>query len=169
MSFVGWTMARIAKLDKPVTRGVHVQRDLRVPMRDGIELLADRYFAPDSQRAPIVLIRTPYGRAASRGYGETFAARGYQVVIQSCRGTFGSGGEWQPFQGEHEDGRATVEWLRRQAWYGGKIGMYGPSYMGFVQWAIAADYPDEIRALSMQVASSQIRTLTYAGDAFALR
>jgi putative CocE/NonD family hydrolase len=169
MSFTGWAIARIAKLDKPLSRDVRIERDLRVPMRDRVELLADRYFTPHDRRAPIVLIRTPYGRAASKGYGETFAARGYQVLVQSCRGTFGSGGEWQPFQTEHEDGLATVEWLRRQPWYGGKIGMYGPSYMGFVQWAIAADCPDEIRALSIQVASSQIRSLTYAGGAFALR
>jgi predicted acyl esterase len=89
--------------------------------------------------------------------------------VQSCRGTFGSGGTWQPFQTEVEDGVATVEWLRWQPWFGGTIGMFGPSYLGFAQWAVAAACPEEIRALAVQVGSSRPRAMIYPGGCFSLR
>lgn len=171
MSLLSWVVSRAAKLDKPLTGKVRVERDLRVPMTDGVELLADRYAPDGGDGLPLVLIRTPYGRRATpfRLFGELFAERGYQVVVQSCRGTFGSGGTWRPFQTDREDGLATIAWLRRQPWFGGKIGMFGPSYTGFVQWAIAADCPEEIAALSLVAAASRPRDMSYAGGALALR
>ena len=60
---------------------------------------------------PTVLIRTPYGRRIIGPLGRLYAERGYQVVIQSCRGTFGSEGEWDPVRNEQADGRATLEWV----------------------------------------------------------
>jgi putative CocE/NonD family hydrolase len=171
MSLLSWAVARVTKLDKPLSRKVRIERDLKVPMADGVELLADHYAPEGGGGLPVVLIRTPYGRGGrdSQLYGEVFAQRGYQVVVQSCRGTFGSGGNWQPFQTDVEDGVATVQWLRRQPWFGGTIGMFGPSYLGFVQWAVAAECPEEIRALSVQVGSSRPREMIYPGGGFSLR
>ena len=171
MSLLGWAVARVTRLDKPLARRLRVERRLGVPMADGVELFADRYAPEDGDGLPVVLIRTPYGRRArdSRLYAEIFARRGYQVVVQSCRGTFGSGGDWRPFQSDVEDGIATVEWLRRQPWFGGKVGMFGPSYLGFVQWAVAAECPEEIRALSVQVGTSRPRDMIYPGGCFSLR
>lgn len=171
MSLLSWAVARAAKLDKPLTSKLRVERDLRVEMRDGVDLLADRYASEGGDGLPVILIRTPYGRRATpfRLFAEIFAERGYQVVVQSCRGTFGSGGQWQPFQTDREDGFATIAWLRRQPWFGGKIGMFGPSYTGFVQWAIAADCPEEIGALSLVAAASRPRDMIYAGGSLALR
>ncbi|MGH3040006.1 MAG: CocE/NonD family hydrolase, partial [Gaiellaceae bacterium] len=171
MSFLSWAVARAVKLDKPLAGKVRVQRDLRMPMEDGIDLLADRYAPDGGDGLPLVLIRTPYGRRSTpfRLFGEIFAERGYQAVVQSCRGTFGSGGEWRPFQTDREDGLATIAWLRRQPWFGGKIGMFGPSYTGFVQWAIAADCPEEIGALSLVAAASRPRDMIYGGGGLALR
>lgn len=171
MSLLSWAVARAVKLDKPLTARVRVERDLRVGLSDGVDLLADRYAPDGGDGLPVILIRTPYGRRATafRLCGEIFAQRGYQVVVQSCRGTFGSGGTWLPFQTDREDGLATVAWLRRQPWFGGKVGMFGPSYTGFVQWAIAADCPEEIGALSLVAAASRPRDMIYAGGGFALR
>jgi putative CocE/NonD family hydrolase len=140
-------------------------------MADGVELLADRYAPEPGDGLPVVLIRTPYGRRGrdSRLYGEIFAQRGYQVLVQSCRGTFGSGGEWRPFQTEVEDGMATVEWMRRQSWFGGRIGLFGPSYLAFVQWALASEFREDVRALSVQVGSSRPREMVYPGGCFSLR
>jgi putative CocE/NonD family hydrolase len=171
LSLLSWAVARATKLEKPLSRKLRIERDLRVPMADGVELLADRYAPEEGDGLPVVLIRTPYGRGGKdcRLYGEIFAQRGYQVVVQSCRGTFGSGGTWQPFQTDVEDGVATVDWLRRQSWFGGTIGMFGPSYLGFSQWAVAAECPEEIRALSVQVGTSQPREMIYPGGCFSLR
>lgn len=108
MGPVSRIMARIAKLDKPSSLRVRIEKDLRVPMSDGVVCLANRYVSPGGDGHPIVLIRTPYGQSSQKPYAEIFAARGYQVVVMSCRGRFGSGGDWLPFQTDHEDGLATV-------------------------------------------------------------
>ncbi len=52
-------------------------------------------------------------------YGRIFAERGFQVFIQSVRGTFGSGGTFDPFRQEHDDGLDTVAWIRQQPWFTG--------------------------------------------------
>jgi putative CocE/NonD family hydrolase len=171
VSLLSWAVARAVKLNKPLTSKVQVERDLPVEMSDGIDLLTDRYAADGGDGQPLILIRTPYGRRTTpfRLFAEIFAERGYQVVVQSCRGTFGSGGTWRPFQTDRDDGLATLAWLRRQPWFGGKIGMFGPSYGGYVQWAVAADCPEEIGALSLVAAASRPRDMIYAGGSFALR
>ncbi|MGH3200094.1 MAG: CocE/NonD family hydrolase [Streptosporangiaceae bacterium] len=65
------------------------------------------------------------------------AERGFQVLIQSTRGTFGSGGVFDPMRNEREDGLATLEWVVKQPWFSGSIVLVGGSYLGFVQWAVA--------------------------------
>src|SRR5690242_4545336 len=92
------------QLPKPHTTHVHVERDLAVPMPDGIVLYADRWHT--GAHDPIVLVRTPYGRRIMNIVGRLIAERGFQVVIQSCRGTFGSQGGFTPFRNEAADGRA---------------------------------------------------------------
>ncbi len=84
------------------------------------------------------------------------------------RGTFGSGGVFDPLGNEREDGLATVAWLKTQPWFGGMFAMYGPSYLGYSQWAIAADAGPELRAMAAQMAASQFHDATYVGGAFAL-
>ena len=140
MSMASRLLARIAHLPPALTRDVGIERDLPVTMPDGAVLLADRYFPRGVGTPPVVLIRTPYGRRSFGVFGRVFAERGYQTVIQSLRGTFGSGGHFE-FRDEGDDGRATLDWLARQGWFGGRVGMYGPSYLGFVQWAVAAKAP----------------------------
>lgn len=67
------------------------------------------------------------------------SARVVEPVVRSCRGTYGSGGRFKPLLHERPDGMDTVDWLRRRRWYGGSFGIFGASYQGFVQWALAAD------------------------------
>ncbi|GLX01698.1 peptidase S15 [Microtetraspora sp. NBRC 16547] len=138
-------------------------------MPDGVTLLADRYVPVGAVRAPTILIRSPYGRAGFVGwmYGRTFARHGFHVVIQSCRGGFGSGGLLDPLANEREDGLATVAWMRSQSWYGGGFAMHGPSYLGYTQWAIAAETPD-LKAMATQVTASCFREAAYVGGSFAL-
>lgn len=89
-------------------------------------------------------------------------------MIQSCRGTYGSGGVFEPLVHERDDGLDTLDWLRRQRWWTGAFGMFGASYQGFVQWALAADAGDDLRAMVAVVTASATRDSTYAGDSFAL-
>ena len=118
---------------------------------------------------PTVLIRTPYGRTIMGPLGRLYAERGYQVVVQSCRGTFGSGGEFVPVRNEQVDGKATLEWVAAQPWFDGRLVMWGASYLGMTQWAVAQDAPDFLQALSLQVTAANFRdSVVFPGGAFAL-
>jgi putative CocE/NonD family hydrolase len=171
MTVMSRFLERAMKLPSAQTRALHVERDLHVPMPDGVTLLADRYVAASAVKPPLVLVRCPYGRRGPFGVmaGRLFAERGFQSVVQSCRGTFGSGGELDPLgDTEQADGVATVEWLRQQSWYPGSFGTWGPSYLGVTQWALAcAGLPDH-KAMAIQVSSTRPRELIRAGGSFAL-
>jgi putative CocE/NonD family hydrolase len=143
---------------------VSVERDLRVPMADGAVLLADRYAPRGADPMPTVLVRSPYDRRGTFGllYGTLFAQQGLQVVIQSTRGTFGSGGRFEPFD-ERDDGLATTAWVRGQPWHAGRLGMAGASYLGFTQWAAAAAAGDAVGAIAPVMTASQFHGATYGG------
>jgi putative CocE/NonD family hydrolase len=160
---------RSLHLPEPQTRDVVVQRDLPVAMPDGVVLLADRFVPRGIGLPPVVLVRTPYGRRSIFGfvYGRLIAERGFQVVVQSVRGTFGSGGTFTPFD-ERSDGLATLDWLEDQPWCVGPVGMIGSSYMGLVQWAVAADAGDRIGALAPSITASEFHSQAYGGGAIAL-
>ncbi len=156
---------RALRLPRPASREVLFEPGLRVTMDDGVVLVADRYAPPGTRRAPTVLVRSPYGRAGAFGFlfGRLLAERGLQVVVQSVRGTFASGGTFDPFH-ERDDGRATLRWLRAQPWHEGAVGMLGPSYLGIAQWAIA----DELDAMAPSATASQFRGMAYGNGAISL-
>ena len=165
------------------TRDIAVERNLPVPMRDGVVLLADRY-APkggDEGTLPTVLVRSPYGKGGIHTalFGRPFAERGYAVVIQSCRGTEASEGVLDPFRQEAADGLDTAKWIGRQPWFSGGLATTGPSYMGFNQWALAAALASapqsgeregvpRPKAMAVQLAPSDFRDPVYEGGSFAL-
>ncbi len=154
-----YLIERMQKLGPPLTRDLAVQRDLRVPMPDGVELLADRYTpASGGDGLPLALLRSPYGRRGliAGGMARPLAERGFQVLMQSCRGTFGSGGRFEPMRNERADGLATLEWIVKQPWFGGSIVLTGPSYLGFVQWAVADGLPPEVKAMIPTVTESAL-------------
>src|SRR4029078_9071435 len=91
---------------------------------------------------------------------------GFSVLIQSCRGTFGSGGELDPFRKERDDGRATLASLSKQPWFSGELATFGPSYLGFVQWALASDAGPMLKAMSVQITTSNFRNFKYPGESF---
>ena len=170
-SLLGRILARRWRLPRAQTRGVMCERDLRIEMDDGAVLLADRWVARSAraQPQPTVLVRSCYGRRGIFGvlHGRLLAERGLQVVIQSVRGTFGSQGTFNPFD-ERADGLATLRWLRGQPWHAGPIGMTGESYLGLVQWAIAADAGDDLAALSIHASASQFHGQSFPGGSMSL-
>lgn len=171
MSLASQILARRMGLPRARTLDVVCQRDLAATMDDGTVLLADRWVAADQQHEPqpTVLVRSPYGRRQVVGMllGRLLAERGLAVVIQSVRGTFGSGGRFSPFD-ERGDGLATLRWIRAQPWHAGPIGTFGPSYLGFVQWAVAGQPDADVAALSIQVSASQFYDQTYTGGSLSL-
>ncbi|EME51757.1 CocE/NonD family hydrolase [Amycolatopsis decaplanina] len=163
-------LQRMIRLPPPATRALVVQRDLRVPMPDGVELLADRW-APRTggESLPTALIRGPYGRSGMFDLlVRPLAERGYQVLIQSVRGTSGSGGAFDPMRQEREDGQATLEWVVKQPWFGDSIVLVGGSYLGYVQWAVADRLPPEVKAMIPQATDSAMTLEFLRGDGLSL-
>ncbi len=151
----------------PRLNGVRRRRGISVPMADGVILKTDHY-APDSTGPhPTILMRLPYGRRGFAGIAEAYAERGFHVVIQACRGTEKSGGDFDPFANERADGLATLDWIKAQPWYDGRIGLTGPSYLGYAQWAISDALP-ETAALATKVTTSNFRPVVFPSGAFHL-
>ena len=148
----------------PATARPAVRRDVAVPMPDGVILLGDHYrpAGPDRPR-PVVLIRSPYGRAGLAGlvFATPLARRGFQVFIQSTRGTFGSGGQFRPFLSERQDGLATVAWLREQPWCDGQVAMTGGSYLGHTQWAVAPYADPPLSSVSLNITTAKMTAAFY--------
>jgi putative CocE/NonD family hydrolase len=162
---------RLLKLPPPTNRDLLVQRDLRVPMPDGVELLADRWAPRDrGDGLPTALYRSPYGRRGMFGLsmGRVMAERGFQVLIVSTRGTFGSGGNFDPMRQERTDGLATLEWVVKQPWFGDSMVLLGGSYLGYVQWAVADRLPPEVKAMVPQVTESALTLEFLRNDGMSL-
>ena len=162
----------LVQAPRPLTRDVAVERDVRLPAPDGVELLTDLYWPRGSGPLPAILIRTPYGRRGGGAgvlgaLGRLFAERGYRAVVQSTRGTSGSGGRIE-YTREAGDGRALADWVVSQPWSNGDLGTFGPSYLSFVQWALASTRPPQLRAMAIQVVAADRRLSYYPGDSLAL-
>jgi putative CocE/NonD family hydrolase len=141
-----------------------IRSDVPVRMADGAVLLGDHYRPVESGGPlPVVLLRSPYGRAGLVGavFAAPLARRGFQVFIQSTRGTFGSGGQFRPFTTEKEDGLATVAWIRDQAWCDGRISTVGASYLGHTQWAIAGYVDPPLESASLNVTAARMSIAFY--------
>jgi putative CocE/NonD family hydrolase len=160
---------RLLRLPPPTT-DYTVRRDIRILMRDGVELLADHHAPTTSTPAGTILVRGPYGRAGVPALilGRVYAARGYHVVMQSTRGTFGSGGEFHPGRHEVDDGADTVAWLREQPWFTGRFATLGASYLGFTQWALLHDPPPELAAAVIMVGPHDLSEAVWGTGSFAL-
>lgn len=139
-------------------------------MRDGVVLLADHYEPLAAEPLGTILVRGPYGRSLPFAliYARIYAARGYHVLFQSVRGTFGSGGEFVPMVHEADDAADTVAWLREQPWFTGTFGTIGLSYLGFTQWALMSDPPPELAAAVIAVGPHDLHASSWGTGAFAL-
>ncbi|MGA4790165.1 CocE/NonD family hydrolase [Nocardia sp. AB354] len=172
-----WIQARIIKGLVPGPHDITIRKNLRVPMDDGVELLADLItpIGDTDPRLPTIVIRGPYGRSGPvAGHARALAREGFPVLFQSCRGTWGSRGVFTPQIDEQRDGIATHRWVREQDWCTGRVVTFGPSYMGFTQWAVAGKLQKEDPdiapdALCLIVTMPDFGAITWDNAAFALR
>jgi putative CocE/NonD family hydrolase len=143
----------IADLDARL--GLDVQRDVRVPARDGLRLSVN-VFLPrrPAGPVPVILNTDPYRKDDwSAGWDLSLASylaeRGYGYCRLDVRGTGSSDGVALDEYTEAEtlDGHDTVEWLAGQPWCTGSIGMWGLSYGGFTSIQVAATRPPHLRAI----------------------
>ncbi len=128
---------------------IHQEIDVKVPMRDGIQLSADIFLPAKEGSFPIILTRTPYGNNDPQRLQmkKWFVQRGFGYVFQDCRGRYDSEGEWEPFRNERDDGWDTLEWISSQSFCNGNIGMTGGSYEGYTSWIQAPNSHPSLKAI----------------------
>ncbi len=139
------------ELSQPVMT-TRAEKGVKIKMRDGVDLVADLVRPADDAKHPVILERTPYGRGTlSQLEGEWWAKRGYVHIVQDVRGRNDSDGEWKPFVHERQDGYDTIDWIAKQSWSDGNVGMIGGSYVGFVQWSAAVEAHPALKCIVPQV------------------
>jgi uncharacterized protein len=153
------------------------ERNVMVPMSDGTRLAIDIYRPDAPGKFPALVERTPYDKTKSSeiqvGAHTFFAERGYVFLVQDTRGRFASEGTFYPFIDDawlrNRDGYDTVQWIARQAWSDGKVGVLGGSYTGQTAYMIAPTQPPALRALFVRESAADLFDhWVYRGGAFEL-
>jgi len=137
---------------RPPESGMVVDKNVMIPMPDGVRLAADIYRPgrdgkPTPGRFPALLTRTPYNKDGVNNEGRYYAERGYVVVANDVRGRYASQGNWRLITDDPQDGYEVVEWIARQDWSDGKVGTFGTSYPGGTQHALAEMNPPHLTAM----------------------
>jgi hypothetical protein len=167
-----WILAQ--KLGDNTRRfSVSIERAVTMFTSDGTALVADVYRPETDGTTPTILVRIPFSKTFSNSFyatvvGRFWAEHGYTVVIQGTRGRYLSSGQYYPFRYERQDGIETLQWISRQAWSNGRIGMWGGSYFGYTQWVVADQTNPGPSALQIQIASTDFYGMFYPGGAFSL-
>ncbi|MBM2832262.1 MAG: PepX protein, partial [Dehalococcoidia bacterium] len=148
-----------------------LEENIMVAMRDGIRLAVDVHRPRTTGKVPALLSMSPYGKERQRqpgGFienkgqpyrggifrqveaGDTgyFVSKGYAHVIADSRGSAPSEGQWGLMdQEEQQDGYELVEWIARQPWSNGNVGMVGESYYAQIQYLVAATRPPHLKTI----------------------
>ena len=153
--------------------GMKIKRDVAVEVRDGTKLYVDIFFpeAPSKQPLPVILTYSPYGKHAPKNFdmfpnsgvpkGSVsrhtvwegldplyWTRHGYAIVNADTRGSWGCEGDCTILSPEEaQDGYDVVEWIAKQSWSNGRVGMGGVSYLAIVQWRIAELNPPHLACI----------------------
>lgn len=154
---------RVEAEDVPETATQHM-----VAMRDGARLATDVYLPDANDRVPAILVRLPYDKNSRYVFFEQIAKRatahGYAMVVQDVRGKFRSEGVTLGWVHEANDGYDSIDWVSKQPWCNGVVGMFGDSYYGFTQWAAVSSSHPALRAIVPRVTSANLGTTPEVGD-----
>ncbi len=158
---------------RPAEYTVRVERDVAMMTRDGVTLVSDVHHPVTDERVPTILVRIPFSnttgnRLRADAVARFWASRGYRAVIQGTRGRYKSSGNHYPLLSERDDGIDTLQWLARQPWFDGRLGMWGGSGFGHTQWVLADQVDPGPKALAIQIASTNFYEMFYPGGAFSL-
>jgi hypothetical protein len=91
---------------------------------------------------------------SAQNYAKECAAHGYVGVVAYIHAKVDDPEGIVPYQDDGEDARAVIDWIAKQPWSDGRVGMYGGSYSGFVQWAAAKRLPSALQAIATSAATA---------------
>ena len=156
----------IAAVTPPPPTGDIERREVRIAMPDGVRLAADLYLPKESrpdERLPVLLEYIPYRKTESRSYTYSlfsyFVRRGYVVARVDIRGTGSSEGkliEYEYTDQEQTDAEAVIDWLSKQPFSNGKVGMFGISWGGFNSIHLAMRNPPALKAIIAIMATDDL-------------
>ena len=134
-----------------------VSTDLMIPTRDGKRMATDvyrpaRHGVPVTQPLPVLLNRTPYNKAALAELAVWYAERGYVVALQDTRGRYKSEGAFSKVQpADATDGYDVIEWLAKQPYANGVVGMWGTSFSAHTEAGAAQYNPPSLKSMVLNM------------------
>jgi putative CocE/NonD family hydrolase len=141
-------VSRWSAVREPKETEVQIQWGIKIPLRDGIHLNATLYLPlSQSEPTPCIVTLTPYIADSAHEVGVHLATHGFPFAAVDVRGRGNSAGVFRPFLQEASDGYDVVEWLAQQPYCNGKVAMRGGSYLGYVQWATAKEFPPHLATI----------------------
>ena len=141
-------------------------------MRDRVKLAGNLYLPAGPGPFPCVVQRTPYGKDtmfSHPAWAAKYTKNGYAFLVQDVRGKGRSEGYYQAFINDAFDGYDTIEWIAKQSWCNGKVGITGGSAMGITANLAATMKPPHLVAAFVIVAPSTRLTGSFMGGAFKQR
>lgn len=145
------------RAQSPPAHGLVDSAHVMIPARDGVRLATDIYRparggTPVDERLPVLLHRTPYGKAGQARIAEFFAQHGYVVAVQDIRGRYQSEGKFEKYD-DHDatDGYDVIQWLAAQPYANGAVGMWGTSYAAHTQADPAKLNPPALKTLVLNM------------------
>jgi uncharacterized protein len=163
----------------PIAAGIKLEENIYVTARDGVKLAIDIYRPEKEGVYPVILSTAPYMKEIQQwppflthsieaGNTNFFVPRGYIHIIAQLRGTGLSQGQYNFFSiKEHQDSYDIIEWIAKQKWCNGNVGMMGDSYFAMIQFATAILQPPHLKCIAPFDGCTDIyRDFTYQGGIF---
>ena len=132
-----------------------ILQDVKIPMKDGIKLSAYVIrHKQDTMPMPVMLMISCYPSVDEWRTIQYYLRKGVAGVLVHARGKASSEGVFEPFEHEATDNYEVIDWISKQSWCNGSIGMYGGSYLGFTQWAACKKMHPALKTIVPLVAAA---------------
>ena len=141
-----------------------VENDVLIKTSDGASIAAV-VVRPKSRSEPLPTL-LEFTIDDSQNVAKECAAHGYVGVVAYTRGTRPSPRRVVPYQHDGDDARAVIDWIAKQPWSDGRVGMYGDGYSGFTAWAAAKRLPPALKAIATSAATAPGIDVPMAGSIF---
>ncbi len=158
----------------PLPCDILLERDVAITLRDGITIYTDIFRPNDNLKHPAIMAMSPYGKEiGSQWLDDTpnhagvpikatsglqkfegpdpayWVNQGYAIINPDVRGSYNSEGIIQFFGSDYgRDGKDIIEWVAKQDWCNGNVGMSGNSWLAISQWFVAAEKPEHLKAIA---------------------
>ncbi len=166
----------------PLPSGCKLDENVYVTMRDGIKIAVDIFSPKAEGRYPTLLSMSPYIKEIQQqppelthdieaGATGFFVPEGYVHIVTQIRGTGFSQGQYNFLDiKQQQDGYDLVEWIARQPWCNGSVGMLGDSYFAMIQYLVAAQQPPHLKCIApYDGCTDPYRNFCYQGGIFNTR